>query len=600
METREDPAAPALPVKTGPESRWEGEMEGCERAGGFEREGDRDERPVYVIGHRNPDTDAVCSAIGYAELLRRTRLPQATAACCGSVNARVAWVLQRAGVAPPRLLADVRPTARTICRREVAKAWESETFLDVYQRMQRSGFRSIPVVDEEGRILGMPTALHLLQLLVPCSAMLDRARRVRTSLHNIARALEAEVQVEGPAPGLEEEFLLTVGASSLETIRCRSQRYVPEQIVLIVGDRPSVQAFGVSHGVRCIVLTGGCRLAEDLLAEARRKRVAVLMTEQDTASAGQLIRFSARVGGAVGEEFVQFPPHSLVADIRRAVASISQPLFPVVDGETRQLVGVFSKSDLVNPPRLRLVLVDHNEFSQAVTGAEEAEILEVLDHHRLSGNLVTREPVRFINEPVGSTSTIVARQFRQEQLTPERGTAVCLLAGIVSDTLNLTSPTTTPADREMRDWMASLAEVDVDEFYRGFFAAGSVLQGCSAGEALGSDRKEYHEDGWKLSISQIEELGLGAFWPQKEALLDELDRLAAGSGLDLACLMVTDITRNESLLLVSGNRVLVELLGYPALEPRVFELEGVVSRKKQLFPALSTVLTAAIRRGTEG
>ncbi|HUF62801.1 MAG TPA: putative manganese-dependent inorganic diphosphatase [Verrucomicrobiales bacterium] len=570
------------------------------RAGGSEGERQLDERPVYVIGHRNPDTDAVCSAIGYAELLRRTRIPQAAAACCGAVNSRVSWVLQRAGVAAPRLLADVRPTARTICRKEVAKAWESETFLDVYQRMQQSGFRSIPVVDEEGRILGMPTALQLLELSVPGSAMRDGARRVHTSLNNIARALEAEVAVEGPDPGQEEEFLLTVGASSLETIRSRSQRYRPEKIVLIVGDRPSVQAFGVSHGVRCIVLTGGCRPAEQLVEEARQKRVALILTQQDTASTGQLIRFSARVGGAVGEAFVEFPPHALVADIRRAVASISQPLFPVVDAETRRLAGVFSKSDLVNPPRLRLVLVDHNEFSQAVTGADEAEILEVLDHHRLSGNLVTRAPVRFINEPVGSTSTIVARQFRQERLTPGRGTAVCLLAGIVSDTLNLTSPTTTPEDREMRDWMASLAELDVDEFYRGFFAAGSVLQGCSAAEALGSDRKEYHEDGWRLSISQIEELGLSAFWPQKEALLDELDRLAGGSGLDLACLMVTDITRNESLLLVSGERELVELLGYPALEPRVFELEGVVSRKKQLFPALSAALTGAIRLEAPG
>jgi manganese-dependent inorganic pyrophosphatase len=303
-----------------------------------------------------------------------------------------------------------------------------------------------------------------------------------------------------------------------------------------------------------------------------------------------LIHFSRAIGEALIGDFRSFTPQTPLTEVKHAVAASHQPLFPVVDEKTRRLEGVFSKSDLVELPRRKLVLVDHNEFSQAVTGADEADILEVIDHHRLSGNLRTREPVRYINEPVGSTSTIVALMFRMRGLAPDKATALCLCAGMISDTLNLTSPTTTSTDRGILPWLAGLAGIQVEEFVRDFFAAGSMLRGCTAADAIESDRKDFEENGWHLSIRQIEELGLGEFWKRAPELRTALETVCREKHAHFACLMVTDITEHYSILLTAGNDRVTDAINYPELQPGLFEMQGVVSRKKQLFPSLSRVV----------
>ena len=234
--------------------------------------------------------------------------------------------------------------------------------------------------------------------------------------------------------------------------------------------------------------------------------------------------------------------------------------------------------------------MDHNEFSQTVTGADEAEIIEVMDHHRLSGNLVTREPVQFINKTVGSTCTIVGRAFRNKGLEPEKPIAICLCAGIISDTLNLTSPTATDEDRSILEWLSETAEIDVARFTEEFFAAGSVLRSSTPAEVIGSDRKEYKESGYRISISQVEEVGLNQFHPVRESLQAELQALIKANDLDIACLMVTDVTRNDSLLLIEAPEEVFRRVHYPKKDENLFKLDGVVSRKKQLFPWLSGVL----------
>jgi manganese-dependent inorganic pyrophosphatase len=237
-----------------------------------------------------------------------------------------------------------------------------------------------------------------------------------------------------------------------------------------------------------------------------------------------------------------------------------------------------------------LVLVDHNEFAQAVAGADEADILEVLDHHRLSGNLRTKEPVRFINEPVGSTSTIVALMHRMQGLEPDKPVAFCLCAGMIADTLHLTSPTTTDTDREILPWLAKIAGIDTSVFVQEFFAAGSMLRESAPAQAIESDRKEFEENGWRLSISQIEELGLAEFWKQEAALREALAEIIGKRNVHFACLLVTDITQHNSVLVTAGNEKISDAIEYPKIAPHVFGLDGVVSRKKQLFPYISRVV----------
>lgn len=548
--------------------------------------------PLYVIGHRNPDTDAICAAIGYAAYLRKVRGGEVVAACCGEINARTNWVLKQAGAEAPKLLLDVRPTAGIVCRKEVLTATPNETFLSVYRKMMEHSFRSIPVVDADQKLLGMPTIQEMAQLFLPSGATHGAANReVSTSIRNMVAALDGKLIGATEHADTVEEMVLVVAASSVETTRDRARQFPANKLVLVTGDRPDVHALAMDLGVRCLVVTGGFMPWESLLTQAQTKGVSVICAPQDTASASQLIRFSRPIAEALIHDFLSFTTRTPLREIIHAVQDSHQPLFPVIDEETGRLEGVFSKSDLVEVPRTKLVLVDHNEFSQAVAGADEAEIIEVIDHHRLSGNLRTKEPVRFINEPVGSTSTIVGIMFRMRGLTPDKSTAICLCAGLISDTLHLTSPTTTQTDREILEWLSKVAGVDAGQFVKDFFAAGSLLREATPARAIEGDRKVFEENGWRISISQIEEMGLEEFWKKQAELHAALTALCAAHSLHFACLMVTDITAHYSVLLIAGDKRVAGAIDYHERSPQVYEMPGVVSRKKQLFPYLSNLVS---------
>jgi manganese-dependent inorganic pyrophosphatase len=363
-----------------------------------------------------------------------------------------------------------------------------------------------------------------------------------------------------------------------------------DRYLVVCGDRPSVHKFAIDRGVRALLVTGGNTVSEELLQVAREKGVVVLHCRQDTASSTTLIRCSRTVDLVMISEFHTVAASEPVSRLRKSVSPLEQDLFPVVDPITKEMIGVLSKSDLVDPPKTRVALVDHNEFAQAVKGVDEARIVEVVDHHRLAGDLVSREPIRFLNEPVGSTSTLVARKFEHRDLEPSPGTAMCLCAGIISDTLCLTSPTTTELDREMLTWLSRLAGIDPEEFKNEFFAVGSLLAQGEVEELLNADRKEFDDDGVRVTIAQVEELGLQALEGRKAALMSGLEELVAEEGFDLAVLAVTDIGSHHSVVLAAGNPRLVGSLPFDPISAGVYDAPGVVSRKKQLFPAVCTAI----------
>ena len=544
--------------------------------------------PVYVIGHRNPDTDSICSAIAYAHFLRQTHLPDAVAACCGEVNPRTQFVLSRAGLEPPRLVMDVRPTLGQVCRRDVVSAREDEAFFEVYRRMQAHRVTALPVLDAAGGLQGMLSLSRLLQLLLPERAGNDRPRLVETSLDRVCRAVEGSF-LHALETEREESLFLKVGAMSSGKFIQRLQEFPPGQSLIVVGDRPTIQRPTIAFGARCMVVTGGCGLDPELLEEAKRNGVSVISSPWDTATTTLLIRGAKGISRAVDRSFLKFRENMLARNVRKEVHPLSQELFPVL-GETGKLLGVFSKDDLASPEQVRLVLVDHNELAQAVCGAEEAEILEVLDHHRVGGGLISREPIRFQNDTVGSTCTMVTRCFRREAMVPPNGIGQCLAAGIISDTLNLSSPTTTEVDREMLEWIGAVCGFDTAAYAEAFFAVGSVLQLCSPAEALRMDCKDYSEGPWRMAVAQIEEMGFQRFNQHQQALAAAMDDLLREKQLDFACLLVTDISLNNSLLLVAGNERVIDTIEYPRLEGHLFQLDAVVSRKKQLLPHLARLL----------
>ncbi|MGD7652097.1 MAG: putative manganese-dependent inorganic diphosphatase [Verrucomicrobiales bacterium] len=556
--------------------------------------------PFYVIGHKNPDTDAICSAIGYASLLRVTGEQRgAIAARCGEISQRTRWVLDRAKMELPALVTDVRTNAGMICHREVVKVSEKDTFLTAYRRMIAAEVRCVPVENDEGFVCGTLRYIDLLKLLLPGDTEGIAVRTVHASLSHLAKTLGAtSVGVEGELPETEEDLILLVGASSQASVEKRLGQAKKEgstgNFLVICGDRPIVQRCAIEAGVRALLVTGDNMVSQEICQLAASRGVYLLRCSQDTASANTLIRCSRTVRHVMERNFETVLPSHPVSLLRKRLSTSDQDLFPVVEAEGGKMIGVISKSDLVDPKRIRLALVDHNEYSQAVNGVEEAEVVEVIDHHRVAGDLVSREPIRYLNEPVGSTCTLVGRKFFHRGLMPPPDVALCLCAGIVSDTLCLTSPTTALLDREMLSWLSGVAGIDTKEFTEEMFAVGSLISSGTAEEILNADRKEFVEQGVKVSISQVEERDVVGFAARREELQKHLEALAGEQGYNLAVMAVTDVQRHHSIILVVGKEKYLKQLPFERRDDTLFHAPGVVSRKRQIFPAICEAIHHAV------
>ncbi|MDX1680732.1 MAG: putative manganese-dependent inorganic diphosphatase [Akkermansiaceae bacterium] len=548
--------------------------------------------PFYVIGHKNPDTDAICSAIGYASLLRKTGMqPDAVAARCGEVSQRTRWVLERSGTEMPKLVTDVRTNAGMICHKEVVKVCINDTFLTAYNKMLEAEVRCVPVEDENGELCGILRYIDLLRLLLPQDTSGISVRTVHASLSHLAETLKAErLESQDPLSDEEEDLILLVGASSQATVESRLKQAEKDgnlkHFLVLCGDRPIVQRYAISSGARALLVTGNNAVSDEILKLAAEKGVVLLRCHQDTASASTLIRCSRTVRHVMETEFFTLEPHQAISSLRRRLSTSEQDLFPVVQPKNGKMMGVISKSDLVEPPRIQLALVDHNEYAQAVNGVEEAEVTEVIDHHRLAGDLVSREPIRYLNEPVGSTCTLVARKYRHRGLTPDPADAICLCGGIVSDTLCLSSPTTTELDREMLTWLGEVADIDPKKFTEEFFAVGSLIASGTPEEILNADRKEFEEQGLRISISQVEERDLHGFEARRHELERELGALHEANRYDLSLLAVTDVALHHSMVIAIGSDNILNRLPFTRKGSNLFHGPGVVSRKRQIFPAV--------------
>lgn len=539
---------------------------------------------VLVFGHRNPDTDAICSAIAYADLLQRSTRPDAIAACCGPPNKRTEYVLKRAGLASPKIIMDVRPEIDEICRRDPVTALESEVFFEVFARMELENVGTMPVLNDDGHFVGMLSLLDLLKIVFSGDSDAIRSRQVFSSLAKICQVVGGSYQ-HAVDPEKNMSMIVTVGAMSAEGFTERMKQFPADQLLVVSGDRPTIQLPALEMGVRGLVISGGFQLSKGLLQLAKANDVTVINSQYDTATTTMRIKSARAIVSAIERDCLTLSDKQPIVDVRKNVERLSQRLFPVLDDHGK-LVGVISKSDLVNPPKPKLVLVDHNELGQAVQGAEEADIVEVLDHHRLGGGLKSSEPIRFINEPVGSTCTLVARQFRAAGLEPTPGIALCMASGIISDTLFLRSPTTTDVDREILRWLQAHTPIDLEEYAKEFFEIGSALRSSTSEVVITEDCKEFEEHGTRFSISQIEEIGFELFWSRKEELMLALADLQQRRKLDFSALLITDIVSNGSLLLMSCELDSWEEINYPRIEKNLYQLDGVVSRKKQLLPLI--------------
>jgi manganese-dependent inorganic pyrophosphatase len=549
-------------------------------------------RPTLIFGHRNPDADAICSALAYADFKNRTDDGLFQAARCGNSNARIDAILDHFQVALPPFVGDVTPRLRDAMSRDLVTVPPAATCAEALELIERHDIQLLPVVTGD-LLQGEVSIFQLGSYFVPRLGRAREMRRVDTSLSSIVEALKARVLHLEDADRVEE-LHVRVGAMDVQSFDrfTEQESFSPSRSVIVVGDRWDIQQRSIQLGIRLMVITGGLEVEEEVVERAREAGVSLIVSPYDSATTAWTIRAATRVRQVMSSKSVRFSPEETVAEVRRKTSTMDPAVFMVTTDEDR-LVGVFTRRDLLRPSETRIILVDHNELSQAVPGAEQVGIVEVVDHHRL-GDLRTADPILFINRPVGSTCTIVADLYRQGGITPSREMAGVMMGGLVSDTLNLRSPTTTDLDFRMLDWLEELAGLSGSDLAEVIFSSGSVVVRSEPAEVIQLDRKLYEEGEVRFAISQVEEVGFGEFWKRADELGEALEESRVAGGLDLAALLITDIKEQNSLLMVRGEPLVVEAIAYPAVEEgEIFRLDGVVSRKKQVLPFLGGIL----RRG---
>ena len=537
---------------------------------------------LLVIGHRNPDADSICAAIGYAEFKRRTGWPNAEAARCGDTNDRIDFVLETFGVPAPRFVADVSPKIRDVMQTDLVSISSRGTVVEALTLMDERGVRVLPILNAGGVCRGLVSVFKMNKIFCPTPNRMFDSRRISASVGNLARTLGARTLVARETE-VEEDLMLMTAIMNAESFARRLVKYPPEKLAVIAGDRLNIQELAVRARVRVLLVTGSEAVDPVIVEKARQNGVSLLVSPHDTATTTMLCRAAVTVEHLVHEQFLSFREDELLKEAQPVAASSDFHAFPVVDAQQR-MVGILAKSDFLKKVERQLILVDHNELSQAVAGADQVEILEIIDHHRIQ--VTTNQPILFRNEPVGSTSTIVADCFFRHQVELPGPIAGLLLAGLVSDTLNLTSPTSTERDAQILKRLEEIAGVKAGEFTEKLFASGSVLTSLPAAQALNLDCKEFSSGGRGFSVAQIEELGFDQFWQRKEELLTALQNHRRQKDYFFSALLVTDVVRKTSLLLVTGTAAFLKQIDYPELEPGIYELAGVVSRKKQLLPYL--------------
>jgi manganese-dependent inorganic pyrophosphatase len=546
--------------------------------------------PTYIIGHKNPDADSICAAIAYAALKEAKGESGYLPARCGNSNARIDTILTRFHQPLPIYISDVTPRVRDLMIRDVVTVCQTSTCAEALELIDQHDVRTLPVVTEGNRVIGSVSIFQLGSFFVPQLREPREMRKVFTSLAHISRALKART-VHVDRPDFAEELFVRVGAMDVKSFGTISAgEGIPfNKTIIIVGDRRDIQQRSVDLGVRALVVTGNLPVDADIVEAALKAGVSLIVSPYDSATTAWIIRSATTLDQLVDRKFSSLSADLRIGELRKKLATSTAPSYMVVDDEGI-LQGILTRTDVLKPVKTRLVLVDHNEMSQAVSGADQVTIAEIIDHHRL-GSLNTQQPILFINEPVGSTCTIIADLFRREGLTPTADIAGIMMSGIISDTLHLNSPTSTEKDAVILTWLSKIAGVIPRDLATEIFSSGSVILSNPPEKVIRSDFKIYEEDGSRFAVSQIEELGFSNFWKHSRELATALEALRLEESLLFACVLITDINTQNSLLLVKGEPEFIRRINYTAVqEAEIFDTPGIVSRKKQLIPYIGSIL----------
>jgi manganese-dependent inorganic pyrophosphatase len=538
---------------------------------------------VYVTGHRNPDTDSIASAIGYAELKRRldTRNDY-VAVRLGELNAQTRWVLRQGGVPEPELLEHAMLRVQDVMLESFPSASHHDPIRQVGLTMAREDLELMPLVDDDGALAGVMTERTLARRYIRETREVTSLADAAASVGAIVAQLDGElVSGDGDLQLAGRVWVLAMDVGSLPPD-------IGEGDVVVVGNRDDAQRRAIELGVALLLTSYGTRPTDEDLALAGERGTTVVSSPWDSYVTSRMVTLSAPARALMDSEPLTVSPDDLVSDVAALITGVDYRAAVAVDAAHRP-VGVVTHAELINPEPRRVLLVDHAEQGQSVPGVEHAEIVEILDHHHI-GSIETTVPVTATFDPVGSTSTLVVERFRQNGMEPSRPTAIALLGAVLSDTVILNSPTTTERDHTVVEYLGRVLGLDPIEFGRDMFQSTSDVSEVDAEVIATRDAKEYPVgESQTIVIAQIETVGDGVLG-RRDELLEELGRLRAAGGHALYALMITDILAKGTKLLVAGDAAPVERVFGRPVEDGAIDLPGVMSRKKQVAPKLLAAL----------
>lgn len=545
------------------------------------------EKKVWVIGHKNPDTDSICSAIAYADLKNKIGDKNYEAKCAGQPNEETKYVLEHFKVDAPKYVGDVgaqvkdieiRKTPGVSCQISLKTAWEM---------MKAQNVATLPIVRDNGTLQGLIITgdIATSYMDVYDSKILATAR---TQYRSIAQTLEGEVIV-GNEHGYFVKGKVVVAAGSPDLMK----EYIEDDDLVILGDRPEAQTCALEMNASCLVVVSDSRVSEDIQKLAEEKGCVIITTPYDSYTASRLINQSMPIKYFMRRDnLITFETEEYVEDVQKVMSKERHRDFPVIDEEGKY-VGMISRRNLLDMRRKQLILVDHNEKSQAVDGIDGAEILEIIDHHKL-GDIETIAPVFFRNQPVGCTGTIIYQMYQENGIDINRKIAGLLCSAIISDTLMFRSPTCTEADKKAAEALAERAGISIEEHAKNMFKAGSNFASKTAEEIFYQDFKEFNAGDKKFGVGQLSAMSDEELQEVKEKLMPYMPKVLEERKLDMIYIMLTNILEESSELIYVGTeaRDIAEAAFQGHFEPREDSvwLKGVVSRKKQVIPSFMAVL----------
>lgn len=530
---------------------------------------------VYVFGHRRPDTDSVCSAICLSYLKRQQGI-NAFPYVLGDINNETKFVLDYFKVDEPEFLEDVKLQIKDVKYHKNIMAKEDTSIMDIYKYMEKESVTGIPIVNKNNKFVSLITMKGITKDLIDGNFDI-----LNTSYSNILDTLNGEEILK-----FDEEISGNLKVASYKSTTFFENVELNNNDILIVGDRHSIIEYAVSSAVKLIIIIGNGKIKDEHLEIAKLNKVNIIRTSLDTYHTAKLVGLSDYIKTLIKEgRIYTFSEDDYYDEFLIKSSKLKHNNYPII-GKNNRCLGLLRITDVNEINRKKVILVDHNEEEQSVEGLSEAEIIEIVDHHKL-GNISTKNPINFRNMSVGSTNTIIYYLFQEQKIDMPDYIRGLMLSGILSDTLSLTSPTTTLKDKEVVMKLANSLNIDYKKYARSMFKAGTSLEGLTINEIVTSDMKSFTNDEYKFAVSQVFTLNFEDIYNQKDELLQELERIKKDREYHLVVLAVTDILKNGSYIFYTEDdkEIIEDALNLIDIEQGIY-VDGLVSRKKQLVPII--------------